>query len=207
MKCEVEPRTIWMWAAFEIAHRLQNVTLISILCVQFDRDSLARVCVRWFWPSAKSTKTITANGERDSRMRPCRWTIAKTNWVPSTMKSNANWNWWVWQRLKINYRTECSMPYLIYKWPASKYGYWPETKKVKVDRFAWRPALIYGWSLAETAVNIGYSCQLLTDDLIDLFVVDGATSDEVEKQLIKYQDAIKEANSFKPPSMAVSHLI
>lgn len=39
--------------------------------------------------------------------------------------------------------------------------------------------------------------------MIDVFVVDGATSEEVEKQLIKFQDAIKEANSFQPPSKAI----
>lgn len=53
---------------------------------------------------------------------------------------------------------------------------------------------------AETAVNIGYSCQLLSDDLLDLFVVDGSTMDEVEKQLLKYRDAIKAMNAFQPPS-------
>lgn len=54
--------------------------------------------------------------------------------------------------------------------------------------------------IAETAVNIGYSCQLLTDDMIDLFVVDGVTSDEVEKQLIKYQATIKDAHKYQPQS-------
>lgn len=52
----------------------------------------------------------------------------------------------------------------------------------------------------ETAVNIGYSAQLLTDDMVDVFVVDGYTSEDVEKQLIKYQDAIKVVNTFHPPS-------
>lgn len=52
----------------------------------------------------------------------------------------------------------------------------------------------------ETAVNIGYSCQLLTDDLIDVFVVDGTTMDEVEKQLIKFKESVKIVNTFHPPS-------
>lgn len=52
----------------------------------------------------------------------------------------------------------------------------------------------------ETAVNIGYSCQLLTDDLIDVFVVDGTTLEEVEKQLIKFKESVKIVNTFQPPS-------
>lgn len=52
----------------------------------------------------------------------------------------------------------------------------------------------------ETAVNIGYSCQLLTDDLIDVFVVDGSTQDEVEKQLIKFKESVKIVNTFHPAS-------
>lgn len=50
----------------------------------------------------------------------------------------------------------------------------------------------------ETAVNIGYSCQLLTDDLLDLFVVDGSTQDEVEQQLRKYKESIKIVNTYSP---------
>lgn len=54
--------------------------------------------------------------------------------------------------------------------------------------------------VAETAVNIGYSCQLLTDDLIDVFIVDGSTLEEVEKQLIKFKESVKIVNTFHPPS-------
>lgn len=54
--------------------------------------------------------------------------------------------------------------------------------------------------LVETAVNIGYSCQLLTDDLIDVFVVDGTTQEEVEKQLIKFKESVKIVNTFHPAS-------
>lgn len=53
---------------------------------------------------------------------------------------------------------------------------------------------------AETAINIGYSCQLLTDDLVDVFVVDGTTKDEVEKQLRKFKESVKIVNTFHPPS-------
>lgn len=52
----------------------------------------------------------------------------------------------------------------------------------------------------ETAVNIGYSCQLLSDDLIDVFVVDGNTQEEVEKQLIKFKESVKIVNTFHPAS-------
>lgn len=50
----------------------------------------------------------------------------------------------------------------------------------------------------ETAINIGYSCQLLTDDLLDLFVVDGSTQDEVEQQLRKFKESIKIVTTFSP---------
>lgn len=49
-------------------------------------------------------------------------------------------------------------------------------------------------------MNIGYSCHLLTDDLIDVFIVDGSTLDEVEKQLIKFKESVKIVNTFHPPS-------
>lgn len=35
----------------------------------------------------------------------------------------------------------------------------------------------------ETAVNIGFSCKLLTEDLSELFVVDGETEELVDEQL------------------------
>ncbi|XP_014610320.1 PREDICTED: phospholipid-transporting ATPase ID isoform X3 [Polistes canadensis] len=47
----------------------------------------------------------------------------------------------------------------------------------------------------ETAINIGYSCQLLTDDLTDVFVVDATTYDGVETQLTRYLETIKTASS------------
>lgn len=53
----------------------------------------------------------------------------------------------------------------------------------------------------ETAVNIGYSCQLLTDDLLDLFVVDGSTQDEVEQQLRKFKESIKIVSTYSPGKM------
>lgn len=50
----------------------------------------------------------------------------------------------------------------------------------------------------ETAINIGYSCQLLTDDMIDVFVVDGVTKQEVDQQLKKYRESIKIVNTYHP---------
>lgn len=35
----------------------------------------------------------------------------------------------------------------------------------------------------ETAINIGYSCELLNDDMCEIFVIDGCYPEEVEKQL------------------------
>nr|CAD7574759.1 unnamed protein product [Timema californicum] len=43
----------------------------------------------------------------------------------------------------------------------------------------------------ETAINIGYSCQLLTDEMADIFIVDAHTFDEVELQLIKLRESIR----------------
>ncbi|KAL7021494.1 hypothetical protein ACKWTF_011893 [Chironomus riparius] len=53
----------------------------------------------------------------------------------------------------------------------------------------------------ETAINIGYSCQLLTDDMLDVFIVDGITKTEVEQQLRKYKESIKIVNTFHPPGV------
>ncbi|XP_018349951.1 PREDICTED: phospholipid-transporting ATPase ID isoform X2 [Trachymyrmex septentrionalis] len=56
----------------------------------------------------------------------------------------------------------------------------------------------------ETAINIGYSCQLLTDDLTDVFVVDGTTYDSVESQLMRYLDTIKMASTQqKRPTLSI----
>ncbi|XP_058977672.1 probable phospholipid-transporting ATPase IM isoform X2 [Musca domestica] len=51
----------------------------------------------------------------------------------------------------------------------------------------------------ETAINIGYSCQLLTDDLADVFIVDGSTLEEVERQLRQFKESIRIVNRFRPP--------
>ncbi|XP_075154288.1 ATPase phospholipid transporting 8B isoform X2 [Haematobia irritans] len=53
----------------------------------------------------------------------------------------------------------------------------------------------------ETAINIGYSCQLLTDDLADVFIVDGSTLEEVEKQLRQFKESIRIVNRFRPPPL------
>lgn len=50
----------------------------------------------------------------------------------------------------------------------------------------------------ETAVNIGYSCQLLTDELADLFIVDASSFDEVQQQLLKFRGNIKIVNTYRP---------
>lgn len=41
----------------------------------------------------------------------------------------------------------------------------------------------------ETAVNIGYSCRLLSDEM-ELLILDGSTQDQVEIQLNKCNDLI-----------------
>ncbi|XP_075979890.1 ATPase phospholipid transporting 8B isoform X1 [Anticarsia gemmatalis] len=50
----------------------------------------------------------------------------------------------------------------------------------------------------ETAINIGYSCQLLTDDMAEVFVIDGASHDDVDRQLAKCRDSIRVVNIFLP---------
>lgn len=50
----------------------------------------------------------------------------------------------------------------------------------------------------ETAINIGYSCQLLTDELADVFIVDASSYDEVHHQLLKYRDNIRILHKFHP---------
>ncbi|XP_071051029.1 probable phospholipid-transporting ATPase IM isoform X2 [Onthophagus taurus] len=52
----------------------------------------------------------------------------------------------------------------------------------------------------ETAINVGYSCQLLTDDMIDLFIVDASSYDEVQQQLLKFRDNIKIVHRYQPRS-------
>ena len=44
------------------------------------------------------------------------------------------------------------------------------------------------WLFVDTAINIGYSCKLLTDELEDVYVIDGGDEEEVEKQLRKCHD-------------------
>ncbi|KAJ8933400.1 hypothetical protein NQ314_014040 [Rhamnusium bicolor] len=54
----------------------------------------------------------------------------------------------------------------------------------------------------ETAINIGYSCQLLTDEMVDVFIVDASSYDEVHQQLLKFRDNIKIVHTFQPRSPA-----
>lgn len=54
--------------------------------------------------------------------------------------------------------------------------------------------------ILETAINIGYSCQLLTDELVDVFIVDGISMEEVEQQLKKFKESIKIVNTYHPMS-------
>ncbi|CAH0553187.1 unnamed protein product [Brassicogethes aeneus] len=52
----------------------------------------------------------------------------------------------------------------------------------------------------ETAINIGYSCQLLNDEMVDVFIVDASTFEEVQQQLLKFRDNIKIVQTFQPRS-------
>ncbi|XP_047740035.1 phospholipid-transporting ATPase ID-like [Hyalella azteca] len=57
----------------------------------------------------------------------------------------------------------------------------------------------------ETAINIGYSCQLLTDDLVDVLIVDGQAASEVESQLRNYLEDIRAVSSAASVSHADNH--
>uniref|UniRef100_T1JEU8 Phospholipid-transporting ATPase n=1 Tax=Strigamia maritima TaxID=126957 RepID=T1JEU8_STRMM len=49
----------------------------------------------------------------------------------------------------------------------------------------------------ETAINIGYSCHLLTDELVDVFIIDAHEEDEVEAQMNKFRESIRNVNNQK----------
>lgn len=48
--------------------------------------------------------------------------------------------------------------------------------------------------VSETAINIGYSCQLITDEMEEIFIVDGETYESVEKQM---KDALQNIKKIK----------
>lgn len=47
----------------------------------------------------------------------------------------------------------------------------------------------------ETAINIGYSCQLLTDDMAEVFIIDAQSAVEVEEQLQRTREQIRNMTS------------
>ncbi len=51
--------------------------------------------------------------------------------------------------------------------------------------------LVNHFLFLETAINIGYSCQLLTDDMVDIFIVDGQNVEDVELQLVKCRESLR----------------
>ena len=46
-------------------------------------------------------------------------------------------------------------------------------------------------SFAETAVNIGYSCHLLTDDMVEVFTIDGDTLEAVKAKISECREKIR----------------
>ena len=46
-------------------------------------------------------------------------------------------------------------------------------------------------NLTETAINIGYSCKLLTDEMEEIYVIDGETEEEVLQQMEKAYDEMQ----------------
>ncbi|XP_074604533.1 ATPase phospholipid transporting 8B [Brevipalpus obovatus] len=56
----------------------------------------------------------------------------------------------------------------------------------------------------ETAINIGYSCQLLTDELVDVFTIEGYEYDQVEQELLRCREAIRNVSSLAKVTGACS---
>ncbi|KAK7069607.1 Phospholipid-transporting ATPase ID, partial [Halocaridina rubra] len=56
----------------------------------------------------------------------------------------------------------------------------------------------------ETAINIGYSCQLLTDDMVDILIIDAQNAADVEDQLQKYREQIRNVSATTHPQTNLS---
>ena len=59
--------------------------------------------------------------------------------------------------------------------------------------------LVYFFS--ETAINIGYSCMLLTENMVDVFIINGKDKETVQNQILACQTKIDAAS----PKNSVSH--
>lgn len=57
----------------------------------------------------------------------------------------------------------------------------------------------------ETAINIGYSCKLLTDEMEDMFVVDGDTYATVEQQLNDAREEMRKVESGERDPVEVTY--
>lgn len=56
----------------------------------------------------------------------------------------------------------------------------------------------------ETAINIGYSCQLLTDEMVDIFIIDAQSASEVEDQLQQFREQIRNVSATSQPQTNLS---
>lgn len=69
----------------------------------------------------------------------------------------------------------------------------------KVDRIHWMSS----FACVETAINIGYSCRLLVDEMEEIYVIDGDAYEVVEEQLqharTEMQKILRESQA-DPPS-------
>lgn len=59
--------------------------------------------------------------------------------------------------------------------------------------------------LTETAINIGYSCHLLTDDMTEVFVINGETLESVQQAIAEYKSKVL-AGASEPKSQKVNSL-
>jgi magnesium-transporting ATPase (P-type) len=48
--------------------------------------------------------------------------------------------------------------------------------------------------ILETAINIGYSCKMLADDMVDIFIVDGHKFEDVKLPLEKRKQSLSNDN-------------
>ena len=50
--------------------------------------------------------------------------------------------------------------------------------------------MVHVFFLSETAINIGYSCMLLTENMIDVFVLKGDDKNTIQEQIELFQTKI-----------------
>ena len=60
--------------------------------------------------------------------------------------------------------------------------------------------------LTETAINIGYSCHLLTDDMTEVFIINGETLESVQQAIAEYKNKILPGGASTPKAQKENSL-